>query len=181
MKVCLSVSGLLLVLTFVTPNSSSKTWLGIVPLRSTRADIEKLWGKPRTPPANGMHAYELNENRSIYFTEEGKIYVLYARFTNCHSGVSPDAVLWVSVEPKNKTLLRDLKIEESKFVTYDPAYPPGIGYTAFEDAAEGYTILTYEGVVEQIYYQPTSADRKLCPDYFEDGKVIPFRIHTHVE
>jgi len=166
--------GLLLV-AFVG-NTASKSWHDIIPLKSTRADVEKLWGKPQPPPANGMRAYTLNDQRSIYFTEEGEIYILYASFSECREGVTADTVLWVSVEPNNKTSLSDLKIGESNFVTYDPAEPTGIGYKAYEDARGGYTILTFKGIVKEVRYQPTAEDRKLCPNYFKDGKVIPFRI-----
>src|SRR5438067_488416 len=130
---------------------SAKAWHGITPLHSTRADVEKLWGKPLPPPPDSMRYYTLNENRSIYFIDEGEVYVLYAREVKCAGEVTPDTVLWLSLTPKKKITLSDLHIEESRFTTYDPAEPKGMGYKAYTDEADGYSILTFKGFVKEIY------------------------------
>jgi hypothetical protein len=180
MKYLISISLQLAAVAVLGSNVSAKSWHGITPLHSTRADVEKLWGQPLPPPPTSGRAYTLNENRSIYFIDEGEVYVLYARFTlTCDKSITPDTVLWLSLRPKRKTQLSDLHIEESKFTTYDPAEPKGTGYKAYTNEAEGYSILTFKGLVEQIYYQPTADDRKLCPFYFENGACIPFSILIH--
>jgi len=180
MKLCLISYALLAFGLVLGASSLPEPWRGIIPLKSTRTDVEKLLGKPGPPPANGMHVYDLNNQRSIYFTEEGQIWILYARFTKCAKGVSPDAVLWVSYRPTKKMLVKELLLEESKFQNYDPAFPPGIGYKAYINETSGYSILTFNDVVEEIRYQPTAEDRKLCSEYFERGESIRFSIHTHV-
>jgi hypothetical protein len=178
MKHLLSVSLQLAAVVVLSSNVAAKSWHGITPLHSTRTDVEKLWGKPVPPPPNSGRAYTLNDDRSIYFTNEGEVYVLYARFTSaCDKSVTPDTVLWLSVTPKRKIQLSDLHIEENKFRTYDPAEPKGTGYKAYTNEADGYSILTFKGLVQEIYYQPTTDDRKLCPSYFENGACIPFSIY----
>jgi hypothetical protein len=180
MKYLISISLQLAALAVLSSNVSAKSWHGITPLHSTRTDVEKLWGKPLPPPLNSGRAYTLNEDRSIYFTDEGEVYVLYARFTSyCDRRVAPDTVLWVSLKLKREVRLSDLRIEKSKFKTYDPATPRGSGYKAYTDETDGYSILTFKGLVIEIYYQPTSADRKLCPLYFENGACIPFSLYLH--
>lgn len=180
MKYMRSISLQLVLLAILTGNASAKSWRGITPLHSTRVDVEKLWGKPVPPPRGSGRSYTLNENRSIYFTDEGEIYVIYARATSgCDTSVTPDTVLLLSFKPKKKMKLSDLRIDKSKFTTYDPAMPTGIGYKAYTDEADGYSILTFKGVVEEIYYQPTAADRKLCPSYFESGEGIRFTLLVH--
>ncbi len=161
MKYVLSISLQLAFLPILTSYASAKSWHGITPLHSTRTDVEKLWGKPVPPPPESGRAYTLNDQRSIYFTEEGEIYVLYARFTSeCEKSVTPDTVLWLSITPITKVHLNDLRIDKTKFRTYDPATPKGLGYKAYTDETEGYSILTFKGLVQEIYYQPTSKDRK---------------------
>lgn len=181
-KFILSISLQLALLAILFNNASAKTWHGITPLHSTRADVERLWGKPAPPPPESGRAYTLNDDRSIYFTDEGEIYVLYARVTSeCHKSVTPDTVLWVSLKPKReiKVKLSDLRIDETKFKTYDPATPKKLGFKAYADETEGYSILTFKGLVEEIYYQPTAQDRKLCPSYFENGELIRFELLVH--
>lgn len=157
-------------------NATAKSWHGITPLHSTRTDIEKLWGKPLPPPPDSGRAYTLNEDRSIYFTDDGEVYVLYARSTECDKRVTPDTVLWMSLKLKRSLSLSELGIDSRKFKTYDPATPKGIGYKAYSHDADGYSILTFKGVVEEIYYQPTAEDRQLCPSYFEAGEPIRFQL-----
>lgn len=91
--------------------------------------------------------------------------------------MTPDTILWLSLRPTRNVPLSALQIEKSKFKTYDPATPKGLGYTAYADEAEGLSILTFKGLVEEIYYQPTTEDRKLCPSYFDEGVLIPFIIN----
>lgn len=180
MKCLISISLQLTTLAVLVSNVSAKSWHGIIPLHSIRTDVEKLWGEPLPPPVNSGRAYALNENRSIYFTDEGEVCVLYARFTSeCDKRVTPDTVLWVSLTLKRKVRLSDLRIDKSKFRTYDPATLKGLGYKAYTDETGGYSILTFQGWVIEIYYQPTSADRKLCPLYFENRACIPFTLYIH--
>lgn len=180
MKALLPISLQLVLLATLTSNVAGRSWHGITPLHSSRTDIEKLWGKPLPPPSDSGRAYTLNDNRSIYFTDEGEVYVLYARFTTgCDKSVTLDTVLWVSLRPKRKVLLSDLGIDNSRFKIYDPSTPKGIGYKAYSDYVDGYEILTFEGVVEEIYYQPSAVDRKLCPIYFEGGAPLRFTLLVH--
>lgn len=180
MRYVVSISLQLAILAIRTSYASAKSWHGIVPLHSTRVDVEKLWGKPLPPPPESGRAYTLNDERSIYFTDEGEIYVLYARFNSeCDRSVTPNTVLWLSLKPKTNIPLSELRIDKAKFRTYDPATPKGLGYKAYTDEAEVYSILTFKGLVEEIYYQPTAADRKLCPSYFENGECILFSLLLH--
>lgn len=180
MKVLFRISLQVGLLAAVASNVVAKSWHGITPLHSTRSDIERLWGRPVPPPRDSGRSYTLNDDRSIYFIDEGEVYVLYARFTtSCDKSVTPDTVLWVSLKPKGKVLLSDLGIDTSRFSTYDPSTPEGIGYKAYSDEADGCELLTFKGLVEEIYYQPTAKDRKLCPTYFEHGAPIRFKLLIH--
>ena len=180
MKHFIRISLQLALVAALSSNLAAKSFHGIVPLHSTRTDIEKLWGKPKPPPGDSGRAYTLNDNRSIYFTDEGEVYVLYARSTTgCDKRVSPDTVLWVSLTLNPKLPLSELRIEEKRFRTYDPAKPEGSGFLAYSDDVDGFTILTFKGLVEQIFYQPTAEERKICPWYFERGAPIPFQIQIN--
>src|ERR1043166_4214550 len=71
---------LLSVFTLLLPSSTSqaKEWRGLTPLHSTRKDVEKLLGPPPPPPNDGTMIYTLGDARSIYFTDEGRVFISYA-------------------------------------------------------------------------------------------------------
>jgi hypothetical protein len=155
----------------------ARPWHGLVPLHSTRADVEKIWGKPR-PATDGMHVWTNDENHSFYSTKDGVVHVLFAGFTECAPSVTRETILWISLDPRGDLLFSDFGIDLSKFESYEPARPRNFGYKAYIDESDGYGILTLGEYVNQIYYQPTADDRKLCKDYFPNGKSIRFNIYV---
>src|ERR1043165_1501339 len=86
---------------------SAKDWRGLIPLRSTRADVEKLLGEPPPPPKDGTRAYTLNKGRSLYFLDEGEVYIVYAEDISagtrqCLNTVAEGTVLVIHVTPSTK-------------------------------------------------------------------------------
>jgi hypothetical protein len=51
-------------------NEPRRNWRGIVPLRSTRADVERLLGLAPPPPKDGMSIYTSNPNSPRYFFDD---------------------------------------------------------------------------------------------------------------
>src|SRR5262245_33645717 len=93
----------------------ARDWRGLVPLHSTRADVEKLLGPPPPPPSDGRLQYTLNDNRSIYVVDEGDVFIVYARqnFPDapmCPKNVPNDTVLLVEVTLKNRIALQRFSI-----------------------------------------------------------------------
>ena len=137
---------------------SAKGWRGLVPLKSTRRDVEAVLGAPTTP---GGSTYE-PDNRYIH--------VEYSDGP-CEKGwpygwnVPKDTVvnIWVSVK---ETPLADLKLDERKYQKYSDGHiQDRVHYVNYD---EGIDILVDEfpiGRVKGFSYMPTSADEKLqCPD-----------------
>ena len=153
--------------------SHAKAWRSIVPLHSTREHVERLLGQPPPPPSDGTRYYTLNNLRSIYFLDEGEIYIVYAEegisaAADCLATIPAGTVLMIQVTPKNELRLADLRIDERRFRRFDPSEPKGIGYEGFIDEEEGLVIRTFQGRVEQITYIATSRDRTRCPSYYEN-------------
>jgi hypothetical protein len=148
----------------------AKDWRGILPLHSTRADVEALLGPPPPPPEG--RAYTLNKARSIYFLDEGEVYIIFADNEtlpagNCHS-VADGTVLSIRVTPKDKLLLSSLNLDEKAFRKFDPSDPPGQGYEGFIDDKDGLVMRVFKGAVEEIVYLPYASDRERCSSYYED-------------
>lgn len=169
--------GVFLVLIGLCAPILARPWYGLTPLHSTRADVEKIWGKPG-PSRDGMHVWVNDENHSHYSTKDGTVHVLYAGFTTCDSPVTAKTILWISLTPKDKQAFSALNLDLQKFEVYDPDEPGDYGYKAYIDESDGYGILTLGAHVNEIYYQPTADDRKFCKDYFREGKSIRFQIYV---
>src|SRR4030095_4314340 len=107
----LVLSGVGLVLAIGAPYQSTSTlpqaegWRGLVPLSSTRRDVETVIGAPITPSG------------SSYETKNENVFVQYSDGP-CEKGwpygwsVERDTVIMISVSPKNSLTLRDLRSEE---------------------------------------------------------------------
>jgi hypothetical protein len=135
----------------------AKEWRGIVPLHSTRADVERLLGQPTKP---GGSIYDLgSESASI----------LYASGAPCGddspSGwqVPRDTVISVTVYSETKSPLSDLKIDRSKYKRVDGGHLPDVFYYINEE--EGVKIEVVHSNVAGITYFPAAKDSHLrCPD-----------------
>jgi hypothetical protein len=170
---------LLLVLTSVG-HPQVNSWRGIIPLHSTRADVEKILGPPR-PESKGIDA-------STYNTESERVFILYSTGP---CDVKPSngwnaprgTVIEVSVEPNTKPNLSDLKLDLSK---YDKR-PDGdyLDSTSYVDEENGIsiTVNTAGGVVTSIDYWPTSKENYLrCSTSTENAyQISGFSPHKFAE
>lgn len=144
------------VMPLVAGQSRAKGWRGIVPLHSTRADVERLIGKP-------------NFEDDLYDFEKERAFIIYSGDPCTESwNVPRDTVLQISVAPKGKLRLSDLHIDLSKYERVrDPSVQvhthyvnkeEGIRYEVFEGGGE------YAGTVLSTYYGPAATDANLrCP------------------
>lgn len=140
-------------------DSQAKGWRGIVPLHSTRTDVEQLIGKP-------------NFQYGLYDLENERVSITYSKGT-CAEGaqwdVPCDVVTQISVTPKGKLRLADLHLDPSKYKrikdpevqvhTFYSNKEDGIRYVVFEGGGED------NGLVLNIYYEPGVKDEHLrCAD-----------------
>jgi hypothetical protein len=134
-------------------------WIGIVPLHSTRADVERLLGPPIRSCQDGCTYNTKNESVSVHYSgrpcEEGDQ-------NRWH--VPPGTVIGLSVYPAVKPKLSDLKLKLKKFVkTNDPELR---GYLRYSNDQDGVTYeVSDEGLVLGIEWFPGLRDDALrCSD-----------------
>jgi hypothetical protein len=137
--------------------AQAKEWRRIVPLRTTRAQVERRLGRPR------RGVYDLGAERAfIYFSGE-----------RCAGGegwdVPRDTVVRISVTPKTKVRLSELRLDMHRFerttdseVTSHALYTDkaaGVTYEVFEGGGEN------NGLLLHINFDPAAADdrRLRCP------------------
>ena len=140
-------------------HAQAKEWRRIVPLRSTRAQVERRLGKPRR---SGQH--ELKTERAFFFYSSGR---------GCAGGegwnVPRDTVVRIVVTPKTKLRLSALRLDLKRFEKSADTEVPT--HALYKDKEAGLTYEVYEGegesngLILHIQYDPTARDEQLlrCP------------------
>jgi hypothetical protein len=127
-------------------------WRGIVPLHSTRKDVERLLGA----------SHESRGLSSTYTTDEGKVLVFYSAGP-CNKGVPQrwnvplDTVISVTFQPRAKLLLSDLGLDRTKYRREREPHTDRVVY--YFNKEDGIRISTreLEGEGEDVYsitYEP---------------------------
>jgi hypothetical protein len=145
----------LLVLTRMS-GPQANSWHGIVPLHSTRADVERALG----PPTVDSKAADAAD----YRTENERIFVLYST-GSCDLkpsngwNVPRGTVIQMSVYPNRKPELSDLNLDPSRFK--ENRDPEVLDYTYYTDDEDGISITVVAGSVVSTSYWPTSKQNYL--------------------
>jgi hypothetical protein len=155
------LSGLLVILAAIN-HAQVSAWHGIIPLHSTRADVERVLGPP-TPDSKAQYGAE-------YLTENERVIVSYSTGT-CSAAhgdgwrAPAGTVISFSVYPKQNPRLTDLHLDESMYkVSRDPEV---LDFTSYTNEKEGVNIEvnSVRGVVVAFNYSPSSKDDYLrCPN-----------------
>jgi hypothetical protein len=140
-----------------------KGWRGILPLHSTRADVEKLLGRPSSEPPAGNCAcfYDLADQTVIFLYANG-VCEQPEQGDGKVGGwnVARDTVVEISIHFKRPRKLSEFKIEETRYQkTPDPEMS---ALTYYTDAGEGITLGVAGGIeVLSITYFHSSKDQNL--------------------
>jgi hypothetical protein len=143
----------------------SNEWNGIVPLKSTRVDVEKILGKP-LPHSVAKHAaaYETKEERVSVTYSTG-----YCREDPNHGWDVPElTVISVMVTPNASPKLSDLKLDGGKFKkSQDPEI---LNLVYFTNEQDGVTVGAdnWSDTVEWFRYTPQSAFNNLLCKKLKD-------------
>lgn len=152
MKLAVSIIAGPLVALALASTTPAKEWRGITPLRSTRADVERLLGPPE--PGSG----------SVYVTEGERVSVTYARRA-CDYGwrVPLDTVISFFVHPMKPLKLSDLKLDAKRYERRRDSHVETIHYYIDLEAGINYTVESPGELVTGVeYYAPLGDKALLC-------------------
>lgn len=137
----------------------AKEWEGIIPLHSTRKDVERLL-------KDSILEKRCNYSLCTYYLKDVNVHISYSE-GDCKSGgskgwdVPPDTVLSIAVSLKTPIALSDLQLDIGSFKRWqDPHIEDHIYYT---DEANGFS-LSVDKERNQVYsltYVHTERDRNL--------------------
>jgi hypothetical protein len=144
-----------LLLIFLASPIGAKEWRGITPLKSSRADVERLLGKP-----NELGRYEIQNERVRVSYSEGPCEGGYGGLakTNCERLVAKDTVLKVRVTFEWPVKLSKLGIDKRRYErTPIHAYRKTATYSNFTEGIV-YTIRESDHAVTNIDCLPSAKD-----------------------
>jgi hypothetical protein len=144
--------------------TNAKEWRGIVPLHSTRSDVEKLLG----PPQDDMEGILVSYGLKDVFVD-----VQYAANPGCKDdwpysswNVPKGTVTFIRVAPRTTMSLADLGLNLAKFKKEQGDYDV-VGHFYYIDEEDGFSISVHEpndiskSAVRAFVYGPQSTDTQL--------------------
>jgi hypothetical protein len=145
---------------FLVSSAEAKGWRGIVPLHSTRADVERLLGQPEK---------RMSEFSDFYRTPDGSVIIDYAQGLPCGIGnkysrwrVPRNTVTNIFLTLKRGSPLSQLSIDESKYKQMSGGHRPEDIY--YLNELEGERLRVFQNEVMDIGYFPAAEDAHLeCP------------------
>lgn len=136
--------------------AEAKGWRGIVPLHSTRSQVEKLLG----PPTEQSNLYSV-----VYKTPNETVLIDYANGRPCGIGekygqwrVAPNTVIDIFITPHPGSTLSQLRIDESKYKKFTVGH---LSETRYVNAREGEVLTVVGNEVRSITYFAASDDSYL--------------------
>lgn len=153
-----ALTALSLFLVLVSANAAcAKEWRGIIPLHSTRADVERLLGAPTK-----------SSSYASYYGLPDEIAVILYQTESCDSFVGKFGMGWnipsgtvtsVGVIPKG-TYRKERFVVGNDFQVENAH----AGFSYYTNAREGLSVETYHGIVTTLSYLPTKKEDNLrCP------------------
>ncbi|SRR6266851_6236448 len=130
----------------------TRGWRGIVPLKSTRADVERILGPP-------------TEKSGITYLPDKSVVVQYST-RRCDDGwdVPPGTVIAFDIRLDPIVSLADLRLDLTKYkkVRGDSDVSDHFYYV---DEERGFAISVRDGKADAFIYQPTAKDKsRRCPE-----------------
>jgi len=148
-------------------SAAAKSWRGIEPLHSTRADVERLLGRPNEDESSTWK-YEFPEERAMINFYSG---------APCVEGlpggwkVPKDTVLNIVVYPAVQTTISELL---PAWKEYEQVPVPHIQNAFYLDTDDGVRISVTDHWVRYIYYYPIAKDKVYrCGEYKYAAPIVP--------
>lgn len=132
-------------------------WRGLIPLHSTRADVERLLG-PSTEPEKFSADYELGDRVVSIEYSSGPCRKEMKGGWN----VQRDTVISIRIGFKDKAQFSPSKIDKRKFKKERSSHTPSVTY--YVNEGEGIMYEVQEGKVQSVEYYASAKDLYLeCP------------------
>jgi len=160
MKIVVTASLLLFILIVTADLCVAAEWRGIVPIRSTRADVVRLFNR----------CEERTEQCTFNFGNQ-KVSLVFSgwqhSFSGCPKSVPDDTVLLVRAHFNQPVAQKEFEPNLNQFKGFNPG---GKGNRAYIDEKVGLLVQSHDGSVIEVIYIATREDQSYCPRYYENPR-----------
>jgi hypothetical protein len=151
-----------LVLAAGASHVNAKSWRGIVPLKSTRADVRQRLGDGTIPTDPGGKYILANEEVVILYSNKDGYY-------DCVKRLPPNLVLQIVVTPKSPLSVDRIGLDNRMVRTVGATTDHPLRSRGLIDDENGSVVsVGMNDAVDKVVYLPTKADRARCPEYYGD-------------
>ena len=153
---------ILVSLTAARMRVAAKPWRGIEPLRSTKADVIRLFNQCNDDLR--ICSFELDHEKvAIHFSS--LLSTRQERYT-CVKELPLGTVLRIDVVPNGSPRFIRKDFGQSRFKSFDPLPYRAGNYKAYLDKKSGILINTQKGKIVELIYLAASVDASLCQSYY---------------
>ena len=143
----------------VAANAEAKGWRGIVPLHSTRLQVEQLLGQPTEEASSYSVVYRRRNETVLIYYANGRPCGIGAKYSQWR--VARNTVTNIFITPNSGSPLSQLSIDESKYKKFTVGH---ISETQYISAREGEAFTVVGNEIKSISYFAASDDSHLeCP------------------
>lgn len=141
----------------------AREWRGIVPLRSTRADVVRSFNQCSD---------QIQACRFRFGDED--VHILFSgglsdEYHTCATRLPPETVMFIAVRPRLKLKLRDLYLDKRALKYFTPSAPYKLkGYRS----SDGIVVSLFKDSIVQIFYIARDSDEHLCTDFYRQSEVF---------
>lgn len=167
------IFGLCVVLMSIN-SASARSWRGIEPLHSTRADVIRLLGRPFDDKSPYMSIYDFPEERALIHFSSGR---------PCEEGlpdgwkVPKDTVIAIDLYPTSPKKMSEVLAPGKEYKEIRAAHTPHVYYVGSE---EGVRFTVQNGVVSSMSYGSSARDKGLACGEYKYAAQVPAgaKLHT---
>jgi hypothetical protein len=135
---------------------TTNSWRGLVPLRSTRGEVETRLGKPIFSLGSRYRYENENEKVDVIYSPDSCELIGTERWN-----VPKDVVIWMEIYPRKRILLKSLRLDPQQYRRFQGWHPENL--VRYENEEEGVIVHTiiWRKVEEVNYFQylPTVKDK----------------------
>jgi len=158
----LLTNGILCALLFcgVVRLSYAKDWRGLIPLRSTRADVVRMFGQCS------------DQKEACRFTlGDEEVYMLFSGglasdYRECVTSLQPETLMFIEVEPRRKMKLSALNLDKQSLQYLNPSNRNDSRVKGYR-SKDGLILSLFQGRILQVFYIANQSNRNSCASYYE--------------
>lgn len=137
----------------------AREWRGIVPLRSTRADVIRLLNQ----------CFDQKEACRFTIGDEA-VHILFsgglpAEHRECANALPPETVMFIEIEPREKLKLTDLHLVKQHLQHFNPSDPAVRDFKGYR-SDDGLLVSLFKDRILQIVYLPTESEAQRCSNFY---------------